>query len=317
MKMSLTKFKFLGVVAVAGALALGGCGSSDPLAEEETPTSAGQSAEKEADSGETLVVGSQDYFSNEIIAEIYAQALEEGGFSVQREFRIGNRAVYMPEVQAGAIDIFPEYTGNLLQYLDPEATATSSEDVFSALVEVMPEGLTALDQAPATDQDSYVVTKEMADQYSLVSIGDLSALDSITLGGNSELEVRPYGPKGLLSIYGVEVDFTPIEDQGGPLTVKALRDGDVQLVNIYTSNPVFQDGDLVILEDPESMFLASHVVPLVSDRVDERAIAIINKVSAALTPEGLVALNAQSVNDKLPATAIAEQWLVEQNLDFS
>lgn len=291
-------------LALAGVMLLTACGSSDPLAN-------GSPAEE---SGQKLVVGSQDYYSNEIIAELYAQALEDGGFDVDRQLRIGQREVYMPELQAGSIDVFPEYTGNLLQYLDADTKATTSEDVYAELSAALPEGLRVLAQSEASDQDSYVVTREFAEEHSLTEIADLAKVDGLVLGGNSELETRPYGPSGLKSVYGVTVGFTPIEDSGGPLTVKALRDGQVQLVDLYSADPVFADGDLVTLADPQGLFLASQVVPVVSDRVDDRAARIIDAVSKALTPEDLVRLGSQSVNDESPAAKIAAAWLKEQGL---
>lgn len=312
-----TKTRARRTAAVAAALAGGltllvGCASADPLG---GGSGSGSGSGSTGTAGsETLVVGSQDYYSNEIVAELYAQALEAGGFAVDRQLRIGQREVYMPELEAGKIDVFPDYTGNLLQYLEPDTTATSSEDVYAELQRAMPKGLRALEQSSASDQDSYVVTADFAKQHDLTSIGDLAGVDGVTLGGNSELESRPYGPKGLASTYGVTVGFTPIEDSGGPLTVKALRDGQVQLVDLYSADPVLSEGDLVVLADPKGLFLASQVVPLVSERVDERAAEIINAVSAKLTAQGLQELGAQSVKDQAPAAKIAKNWLVAEGL---
>ena len=98
----------IGAVVVGAAIALSGCASSNPLA------TGGASAA----SGGTLIVGSQQYYSNEIVAEIYSQALEAGGYTVDRQFNIGQREVYLPEIEAGKIDVFPEYIGSLLQALD-------------------------------------------------------------------------------------------------------------------------------------------------------------------------------------------------------
>ena len=262
----------------------------------------------------TIIVGSQDYYSNEIIAEAYAQALEGAGFTVERQLRIGQREVYMPEIEAGAIDVFPEYTGNLLQYLDQNASAHTSEEVYAALQTALPMGLRALDQAPAADQDSYVVTAKFAAEHSLTSIGDLASAGALTLGGNSELQTRPYGPTGLSQTYGVTVGFTPIEDSGGPLTVKALKDGDIQLANIYSSDPALADGTLRVLDDPKGLFLASHVVPLASSRVNNDAAAVINRVSAAMDAEDLVEMNRASTADQKSASQIAREWLISEGL---
>jgi len=262
----------------------------------------------------TIIVGSQDYYSNEIIAEAYAQALEGAGFRVERQLRIGQREVYMPEIEAGAIDVFPEYTGNLLQYLDQNASAHTSEEVYAALQTALPMGLRALDQAPAADQDSYVVTADFAHTHSLTSIVDLAGAGTLTLGGNSELQTRPYGPTGLSQTYGVTVGFTPIEDSGGPLTIKALKDGDIQLANIYSSDPALADGTLRVLEDPKGLFLASHVVPLASSRVNDDAAAVINRVSAAMDASDLVEMNRASTADQKSASQIAREWLISEGL---
>ncbi len=292
----------LAVAFASAALALSACGTVESL-----------EGRSNMDAS-TIIVGSQDYYSNEIIAEAYAQALEGAGFTVERQLRIGQREVYMPEIEAGAIDVFPEYTGNLLQYLNQNASAHTSEEVYSALQTALPMGLRALDQAPATDQDSYVVTADFAQAHSLSSIGDLAGAGALTLGGNSELQTRPYGPTGLSQTYGVTVGFTPIEDSGGPLTVKALKDGDIQLANIYSSDPALADGTLTVLDDPKGLFLASHVVPLASSRVNDDAAAVINRVSAAMDAEDLIEMNRASTVEQKSASQIAHEWLVSEGL---
>ena len=189
------------------------------------------------------------------------------------------------------------------------------DDVFAALEEAAPEGLNVLDQSPATDQDSYVITQEFADEWGIENVEDLSKVtDPMTLGANSEAESRPNGPKGLEETYGIEVGFAPIEDSGGPLTVKALKDGDVQLAIIYTADPSIESNNLVSLEDTKGLFLSSNVVPLASDKVDDKAAEVINEVSAAMSPEDLVSLNNRSVTEQLPAADIAKDWLEEKGL---
>lgn len=297
----------LAAVGTASAM-LVGCASADPLADESAaPPSDGD--------GTTLVVGSQDYYSSEIIAELYAQALEAAGYTIDRQLRIGQREVYVPEIESGAIDLFPEYTGPLLQYWSPDPEERTTDEVYDALVDAAPEGLSILDQAEATDQDAYVVTRELAEQYGLETVADLADVDEpLTMGANSEAESRPNGPQGLASVYGIEVGFTPIEDGGGPLTIRALQDGDIQLAIVYTADPTIAQNDLVVLEDTEGLFLASHVVPVASDRVDEAAQEIVDEVSAALSADALIELNRRSVEEQSPAADIARDWLEEQGL---
>jgi len=262
-----------------------------------------------ADGGDsdTVVVGSQAYYSNEIIAEIYSQALESAGYTVERQFQIGQRDAYLPQLESGAVDVFPEYTGNLLQFYSPDTTATQSDEVYAELAGALPEGLSVLAASPATDQDSYNVTAEFAAANGIVSLDDLAGLDGLVLGGPPELEERTYGPAGLLETYGVTVGFSGT----GDITVDALLAGEITVANVYSGDPRIAEFGLVTLQDPEGLFLASNVVPLVSsDRAEELA-AILDPISAALSPEGLVALNLQSTKDQLSAAVIATQWLAD------
>lgn len=287
-------------LAASAALVLSACSSSNPLDDE--PADTGSTP---ADS-RTIIVGSQAYYSNEIIAEIYAQALENAGMDVERKFQIGQRDAYIPAIESGEVTLFPEYTGNLLQFFDPETTARTSDDVYAALPAALPDGLTVLDQSSATDQDSYTVTAEFAAANSLVSIADLAGVsETVILGGPPELAERPYGPKGLQEVYGVEVQFSGT----GPTTVDELAAGTINVGNVYTADPLIQTRDLVVLTDPEGLFLASNVVPVVNESVADEVADVINAISAALTPEGLVALNVMSTADQMSSEDIAAQWL--------
>ena len=303
MKTTLHRRRFAAAgLAAAGALLLAGCaGGGDPLEND----NGGESS-----SGDAIVIGSQEYYSNEIIAEIYAQALEAEGFEVERSFSIGQRDAYIPSLESGDVDLFPEYTGNLLQYYDADATATLPDEVYDALVEVLPDGITALDYSEATDQDSYNVTAEYAAENDLVSIADLAGLEGVRLGGAPELEQRPYGPSGLESVYGVNVAFEPT----AATTVESLVAGEIEVANIYSADPSIGSNDLVTLEDPEGLFLASNVVPIASSDIAGDIADVINAVSAALTAEDLVALNALSVDDQESTAKIATDWLTEAGL---
>ncbi|VEH79282.1 putative secreted protein [Corynebacterium kutscheri] len=291
------------IIAIGTALALSACG---------TPESFGGGELADSD---TIVIGSQAYYSNEIIAAAYAQALEDAGYKVKRDFRIGQREVYIRDVESGEIDLFPEYTGPLLQYWHNDVSARESQEVYEQLVAAAPAGVQVLDQSPATDQDSYVVSEQFSREYSLTSATDLKNVTvPLVLGANSEAESRPNGPQGLKNFYGVDVGFTPIEDSGGPLTVKALQDGQVNIAILYTADPSISENNLTVLSDPAHLFLASHVVPIASDDLDQHAQEIINKLSAALTLDVLLELNKRSINDRLSAEEIARDWVATLSL---
>lgn len=292
------------VAAVSAAtLALTGCGSNDPLA-------SGGSTEAATEGG-TVVIGSQAYYSNTIVAEIYAQALEAKGFTVERRFDIGQRDAYMPSLESGELTLFPEYTGNLLQWYMPDTTARTPDEVNAELAGALPEGLTALEPASATDGDSYTVTAAFAQQYGLATIADLAKVDvPLTLGGPPELAERPYGPTGLKETYGVDVAFSGT----GDTTVDELLAGTVNVANVFTADPRIQTDNLVPLEDPDGLFLSSQVVPIANASRAAELAPVIDAVSAKLTPEGLIALNVQSTVDQKSPDVIATAWLTENGL---
>ena len=308
-----------GVGATTGLLALSACSDTDPFAVDQS--SGGYS-------GGPIIIGSQQYYSNEIIAELYAQMMEKTGLTVTRQYQIGQREVYLPELEAGKIHVIPEYGGNLLEYYSktsasgsptaaatPSRTASDTASIQDTLLRTLPHSLTVLNPAEATDQDSLTVTKATAQAHSLTSIGDLASLGrSVTIAANSEFTTRPYGPKGLKAVYGIDASVTPVEDSGGPLTVKALTDGTVDVADIYSSDPAIGVKDLVILSDPQMLILPQNVTPLVSASLPAIAATAINRVSALLTPDELRSLNQRSTGEGLSSKVIATDWLTSKKL---
>ena len=308
-----------GVGALSGLAALSACSNTDPFAIDQA--SGGYS-------GGPIIIGSQQYYSNEIIAELYAQMMEKVGLTVTRQYQIGQREVYLPELEAGKIHVIPEYGGNLLEYYSktsasgsptaaatPSRTASDTASIQDTLLRTLPHSLTVLNPAEATDQDSLTVTKATAQAHSLTSIGDLASLGRpITIAANSEFTTRPYGPKGLKAVYGIDASVTPVEDSGGPLTVKALTDGTVDVADIYSSDPAIGAKDLVILSDPQMLILPQNVTPLVSASLPAIAATAINRVSALLTPDELRSLNQRSTGEKLSSKTIATDWLTSKKL---
>lgn len=298
----------LGAVVVGAALALAGCASSNPLSTGGSDSGASKG---------TLVVGSQAYYSNEIIAQLYTLALEDGGYKVTKDYQIGQREVYLPQLEAGKIDVFPEYVGDLTQQgFDKTVTSGTKEEIYADLKKALPSNLKALDLADAADANSWTVTDAFAQKWKLTDLASLKNVkDPIVVGGNAELETRPYGPTALKEKYGVTTaGFKAVQDSGGPLTVKALVDGDIQLANIYTADPNIKSNHLKALADPDGLFLPDNVVPIVSKKVDSGAQKIIDSIQAKLSQADLVDLNSQSVNDKKSTESIAKAWLTKNGL---
>lgn len=291
----------------SAAAALAACSNGDPLADSSDSSDGGAATGK-------LVIGSQAYYSNEIIAELFAQVIEKDGTEVERQYQIGQREVYLPELESGKVDILPEYTGNLLQYFDKSATTGDAAAIAEALTAALPKTLTALPYAAATDQDSYNTTKDFAEKNKLTSLADLAGVKDLKVAANSEFQTRPYGPDGLKKEYDADVTLVPVEDGGGPLTVKALTDGTVQLADIYSADPSIAKNGFVTLEDPKSLILPQNVVPITSARVEDGVKASIKKVTDILTTEELIALNAQSVDEQKKSSDIAKAWLTDKGL---
>jgi glycine betaine/choline ABC-type transport system substrate-binding protein len=137
-------------------------------------TSQGLDTKGTAASGSKLVVGSANFPENVLLADIYAEALKDQGASASTKLNIGSREKYLPGLEDGSIDVFPEYNGALLQFVDKTATAVSPTDVFAALQTALPSSLIVLPQSAAQDSDAIVVTKATAAKYNLTSIADLA-----------------------------------------------------------------------------------------------------------------------------------------------
>lgn len=284
----------------AAAVVLTGCSGGDT----DDPLASG-------DGNGSVVVGSANFPENVLLAEIYAQALESTGADVTRRFNIGSREIYYDQIISGGITVLPEYNGALLARVNPDSTATTTDDVNAALRESLPEGVEILDSASAENKDAVVVTRETADRYNLESIADLAPVaGELAIGAAPEFETRQQGLVGLKDVYGVEFrQFVPT-DTGGPITIAALEDGTVQAANIYTTDPSLSTKPFVALDDPQTLFGAQNVTPLVhrADLSDE-AVETLNKVSAQLSTEDLIVLVGQVVTEGGDIDVVAAEWL--------
>ena len=294
--------------AVAGLLLLSACGGSDPLA----PSGGGQAPA----SSDTIRITSADFPENRLLAEIYAQALEKGGVTVERDFGIGAREVYFPGLRDGSWDLVPDYTGVLLQYINKGATETAPDAVYNALKAQVPAPLQVLERSSAENKDAVVVTAETAQQYgrSLADYGP--ACGQLVFGGPPEFQTRPDGLPGIAETYGCTFREFRALDTGGPITVAALADGTVQAANLFTTDPTIEERGFVVLEDPQNNFAAQNVVPLInSAKATPEVTEALNAVSAALTTEGLIELNRQlNAPDKPNVDTVAKDWLTTNGL---
>lgn len=303
------RFSLVGAVAgVTALLALSACGggNSNPL---DTPSGGGGG-------GGSVVVGSANFQENVLLGEIYAQALEAKGVKVTRQFNIGAREIIFDQIKSGQLSILPEYNGALLAYLDKNPTATGTADVNAALKGKLPAELELLNSAAAEDKDSVVVTSETATKYKLKSLTDLGAVSKdLVLGGPPEFKTRTQGVVGLASMYGIQFKEFKSLDTAGPITVAALKKGDVQAANLFTTDPAVPENGFVVLDDPKSLFSSQNITPLVNKaKVNDTVRAALNAVSAKLDTTTLASLDKKVISDKQDAEAVAKAWLKDQGL---
>jgi osmoprotectant transport system substrate-binding protein len=309
----------LAALAVVGLAAVAACSSSSSS----TPAAAGStSASSSASSGSnplgggtasgSVVVGSANFPENEVLAEVYALALQKAGVKATTKLNIGAREVYYPQVEKGAITIIPEYNGTLLTVeVNPKATEKTTADVDAALAAKLPSTLTVLNPAPAQDSDTITVTQANAAKYHLKSIADLSPVASqFVLGGPPEFKTRTDGVVGLKNVYGLTFkSFDPL-DESGPITLSALTSGKVQAADVFTTTPQIVSDKLVSLTDPKNLFAAQNVIPLVyKPALTPTITSTLNAVSAKLTTAALLQLDIKVINDKESYTSAAQAWL--------
>lgn len=304
------------LAATGLALTLAACGGNPTNTTSGSDTS-GASASSSGSGTAPIVVGSASFPESEVLAEIYAQALKAKGIDASTHLDIGQREAYIGALKEGSISLFPEYTGNLLTYFQPDATQTAPDEVLTALKSALPDTLTVLTPSAAEDKDSYNVTADFAKKHNLTSIGDLKGISGLSLAGNPELKTRSYGVPGLEKVYGITgIKFTAISDSGGPATLKALTSGQVDVADIYSTTPSITENHLVTLTDPEHLIAAQNVVPLIRKDHDNPTVdQTLDAVSAKLTTKSLLDLNGELSGPSKPKAAdVAAQWLKDNGL---
>ncbi|HEX9043341.1 MAG TPA: ABC transporter substrate-binding protein [Trebonia sp.] len=310
----------LATVSVVALAAVTACSSSSSSSSSSasspassTATASGNSnpLSSSAPSG-TVVVGSANFPENELLAEVYALALQAKGVKVTTKLNIGAREAYYPQIQKGAISIIPEYNGTLLSVeVDKTSTAKTTADVDAALAAGLPSTLMVLNPAAAQDSDSVTVTAATAAKYHLKTIADLAPYaKDMVLGAPPEFKTRTDGIAGLKATYGLTFKgFDPL-DESGPLTLAALKSGKVQAADVFTTTPAIITDKLVSLADPKANFAAQNVIPLVYKPAATPTItSTLNAVDSHLTTAALVQMVNAVVTDKQNYSTVAAAFL--------
>lgn len=162
---------------------------------------------QDASGSGTIVVGSANFSEAEIVAQMYKLALEAAGYTVELKAQLGSREVLVPALEAGEIDLEPEYLQSLLAFLDETTESVTPEEGVELAAELLPEGLMVLTPSPAQDQNALVVTAETAEKYGLTTVSDLLGVtDELRMAGPPECPERPLCIPGYESVYGLQFD---------------------------------------------------------------------------------------------------------------
>ena len=289
--------RVVGATFVMLALVLSACGSGDDGPKD----------------GTTIEIASFGFGESEILGEIYKQALEANGYTVNHQIQVGPREVLKPALESGEVHFVPEYVGSALEAgfgIEPSADADETRDKLIEAYEAA--GIAVLELVPAEDKNTFVVTKALADELGLSKVSDLSKVDGLVLGSPPECPERPRCQPGLESVYGLEIAEFKALDAGGSLTVAALNGGEID-AGLFFTTYLFID-EFLALEDDEGLQPAENIVPVVSQEIlDEYGNSLedlINDVSSTITTDALIEMNERFFAPE-DADAIALDFLVD------
>lgn len=300
-------------LGVAATLALAACGggSSNPLS---TGSGSGGNAPTGSPKAGTIHVGAANFPESQLIAEIYAAALNAKGLKATTGDPLGAREVYLKALQQGSIDLVPEYAYSLLTFYDASATQTAPDAVRAALTKKLPSGDIVLNAAAAEDSNTVTVTKKTADKWGLKTIADLAKhSNEVTFAAPAEFQSREQGLKGLKEKYNlVPKSFRALQ---GTAIVQALKNNQAQAANIFTTDPSIKADGFVSLQDPKHVFGSDNVVPLISKAKATATVkSVLNAVQAKLTTDKLAAMDKEVQVDHKDASSVAKQFVTSNGL---
>jgi osmoprotectant transport system substrate-binding protein len=299
-----------GLFAAASVPALSACASGITTLDNQGTTSGGGSSKG------GVTIGTANFTENQVLGYLYAAVLTAAGVKTNVRPNLGTREILIPAIKGGDIDLLPEYQGALLHYLDPKATATEEGEMQNALTVALPAGLQVLPYGMAEDSDAFVVTRETAKKYGLTSLADLKKQNGkLVIGAAPEVKKRQVGVVGLKDVYGVEFREFKSLDSSGPLVKGALKKGDVDVANLFTTDTDIQANDWVVLTDPENLIPGQHVVPLIADRKADSAVRkALARLGNVLTTAQLTELNRQVDKDKKDPEDVANAYAKQHGL---
>ena len=274
----------------------------------------------------TIKVGSDGFYEAKLMAEIYAQALEASGYTVDRTaIGMGARKVSAPALESGQIDLKPEYIGSGLAFYEPGKQTGDPAKNMTELQSVLSGkggGITVLQYSPAADQNAFVVRKETADQYHLAKMSDLTAVASqLKFGVATDCPTNPVCGKALKDAYGIDVSNATLLSACDAPMAQALLGKTIDVGELCSTQPDIAVNGWVVLQDDKQTQPADNLAPLVRNdlltKLGSNADAfkkVLNDVSAAMDTATLTDLGKQVSIDKKDLAAVAKAWLQSKGL---
>ena len=247
----------------------------------------------------TIKIGSVGFDEARVVAEIYAQVLENAGYKVDRAgIGLGDRKVLLPALESGQIDLQPEYIGSGAAYYGADYTPDSDTNK-AALQEALNGkggGITVLDYTPGQDTNALVVRKETADEYGLATWGDIAAhQDELKLGLATDCPTNPVCGPALKDVYGIDTADATLIGACTTAMSDALASKTVDVAELCSTDPLIITNGWVRLEDDKNTQPADNIAPLVRNdflaKTDKAAFSkLLNDVSAKIDTPTLAQL---------------------------
>ncbi len=269
-----------------------------------------------AQSGKSITVGSKDFSGAEVLSEVWGQALAKSGYDVTAQNGIGPTEVVFEALKNGDIDAYADYQGTLLTYLGGTPSGDSATNYKDLLTALKGTGVVASKPAPAVDVNGFYVTKATAKKYKLKKVSDLTKVsDKLVFGGPAECIERDLC-LGTVSQQLYDLNFKEVKklDPGGPITVTALEDGDIDVALLFTGSSVIPKG-AVLLTDDKGLQPADNPVFLVrKGDASKSLLKTVNKVAAKITTAAYNKMSLAVSEDKQDPADVAADFLKQNNL---
>ncbi|PTO40217.1 glycine/betaine ABC transporter permease [Enterococcus mundtii] len=260
----------------------------------------------------------------DILIQMYKGLIEEEtDAEVELKPNFGKTSFLFSALENKQIDIYPEFTGTVLESLVtvPESIKDqklTKEETYQEANRLLNEQFSMTLLTPMAYQNTYAlaVKRDFADEHQLKSISDLAKIENqIKAGFTLEFIDRADGYKGIQELY--QLNFPSVQSMEPSLRYQAIDNGDVNVVDAYSTDSELKQYDLVVLEDDRGLFPTYQGAPLMNeDFANEHpeVVAALEKLSGKITEEQMQTMNYQVNVEKKQPAEVARQFLVDQGL---